>query len=270
MKLTAPLLFATIALTQNLASAHAGAQPPATAKPASPTHASTHAATHASYGAGGCAKLPELSPKIPALAASLPCAKPLYTISAVPNIKLDYVSPLEGSVLKETLGLESSSFSLDYVDVKMGNGQLAAPHMWYSIQYTGYLTDGTKFDSSYDHANQEPFSFPYGGHQVIAGWDTGFAGMRVGGKRRLFIPFQLAYGPNAHGAIPPKSLLIFDVEFVSQSAEKPEPPPAAKSAPATPPAAATPARPVQPPTAAPTPATPPPASAPSATTPKPQ
>jgi peptidylprolyl isomerase len=183
----------------------------------------------------------------------------------MPSIKLDYVSPLEGEPLRETLGLEASSFSLNYIDTKVGTGPLAQPHMWYSIQYTGYLVDGTKFDSSYDHANQEPFSFPYGAHQVIAGWDTGFAGMRIGGKRRLFIPFQLAYGPQAHGAIPPKSLLIFDVEFIGQSVDKPATPDTSKI-PYTPPAAAAPSKPAAPPTPA---APPPAATAPSSALPKP-
>jgi len=140
-------------------------------------HAPASAGTHA------CAKVPELSPKVPALPAGAPCAKPLYTISTVPSIKLDYVSPFEGSALQETLGIETSTFSLDYIETQVGTGELAAPHKWYTIQYTGYLVDGTKFDSSYDHPDHEAFTFPYGGHQVVAGWDTGFAGMRVGGKR---------------------------------------------------------------------------------------
>ena len=196
-------------------------------------HAQASAASHA------CAKVPELSPKIPALPAGAPCAKPLYTISTVPNIKLDYVSPFEGSALQETLGIEPSSFSLDYIDSKVGTGEVAAPHKWYTIQYTGYLVDGTKFDSSYDHPDHEPFNFHYGEHQVVAGWDTGFAGMRVGGKRRLFIPFQLAYGVNGSApAIPPKAELIFDLEFISQSDQ-----PAAPKTPPTPPQSAAPSQP---------------------------
>ncbi|HEX9201616.1 MAG TPA: FKBP-type peptidyl-prolyl cis-trans isomerase [Acidobacteriaceae bacterium] len=187
-------------------------------------------------GNAACAKLPDLSPKIPALPAGAPCAKPLYTISTVPNIKLDYVSPFEGPALQKTLGIEPSSFSLDYIDVKVGTGEIAAPHKWYTIHYTGYLTDGTKFDSSYDHPGQEPFVFQYGSHQVVAGWDTGFAGMHVGGKRRLFIPFQLAYGPNGRPpTIPAMAELVFDLEFISQSDQQPAP-----KAPPTPPAASTP------------------------------
>ncbi len=90
---------------------------------------------------------------------------------------------------------------------------------WLSIHYTGYLVDGTKFDSSVDRG--EPIDIAYGAHQVIMGWDTGFGGMRVGGKRRLFIPYQLAYGPNQHQTIPPKSMLIFDVEVMKVSDSPP-------------------------------------------------
>jgi peptidylprolyl isomerase len=181
-----------------------------------------------------CATLPELSPKIPALPAGTPCAKPLYTVTIEPAAKLNYIAPVESeSQLRQTLGLESSTFSLDYIDTQVGTGEPAAPHKWYTIHYTGYLVDGTKFDSSYDHPGAEPISINYGQHQVIPGWDTGFDGMRVGGKRRLFIPYQLAYGAQGKPPIPPKAELIFDVELVSQGDEKPAPKPApAPAAPA--------------------------------------
>jgi peptidylprolyl isomerase len=199
----------------------------AQSKPATPAkRPAGTAATRPLGGNGGCAKLPDLSPKIPALPAGLSCAKPLYTISSVPSVRLDYVSPQENSAaLRETLGLEPSSFSLAYIDVKVGPGPLAAPHKWYSVKYTGYLTDGTKFDSSYDHPGAAPFVIEYGQHHVIPGWDTGFDGMHVGGKRRLFIPYQLAYGPNGRPpAIPPSAELIFDIELVAQSDTDPTPP----------------------------------------------
>src|SRR6185437_12837132 len=115
--------------------------------------------------------------------------------------------------------------------VKAGDGPLAKPHQYYTIHYTGYLTDGTKFDSSIDRGT--PITIPYGERKVIPGWDTGFAGMRVGGKRRLFIPYELAYGANGSGPIPGKSELVFDVELVGVS-DTPPPP-------AAPPAAAHPA-----------------------------
>lgn len=254
MKLISALLFPTLAIAQIAASA----QTPAPAKPHAPTaaHAANHSATSASKSPG-CVTLPPLSPKIPALPGAASCARPLFTLRAEPAIKVDYVSPLEGTALRDTLGLESTTFSLAYIDTQVGSGALAAPNKWYTIQYTGYLVDGTKFDSSLDHPGQEPFTFQYGQHQVVAGWDTGFAGMRVGGKRRLFIPHELGYGPSAHGPIPPKSMLIFDVELVAQSDAKPEP-----KAPPTPPAAS-----VPPPAQAPPPSSSAPASAPPATPP---
>ena len=220
------------------------AQTPAApaAKPA--VHKAATAAAHPAAGPHACSKLPEISPKVPALPAGAACAKPLYTIVSVPAVRLDYVSPMEGSTLKETLGLDPVSFSLDYVDTKVGSGPLAVAHKFYTIHYTGYLTDGTKFDSSLDR--NEPIVIPYGGHKVIPGWDTGFDGMHVGGKRRLFIPFQLAYGTTAKGPIPARSELIFDVELIAQNDTDPTPPPpaapaAAVPAPAPPPAATAPA-----------------------------
>jgi peptidylprolyl isomerase len=188
-----------------------------------------------------CTKLPTLSPKIPALPADAPCARALYTITTVPSAKLSDASPQLAASIRETLGLEPMSFTLSYVDTKAGAGPLAAPQKWYTVNYTGYLVDGTKFDSSYDHPDHAPFVLQQGQHQVIAGWDTGFAGMHIGGKRRLFIPWQLAYSAQPHGAIPAKSILVFDVELISQSNEKPATP-----TPPTPPAAAAPAAPARP------------------------
>ena len=243
--------------------------PKATPKPATATAhraATTTAHPAATTTAPACSRLPELSAKIPTLPAGTLCAKPLYTIVSEPSVKLQYVSPLEGPGLRETLGLEPTSFSLDYIDTKIGTGELAAPHKWYTIHYTGYLVDGTKFDSSLDRG--EPISIPYGQHQVIPGWDTGFDGMRVGGKRRLFIPYQLAYGANAQRSIPAKSELVFDVELISQSDEKPQP----KTAPA-PNGSTTPAKPATPPPTDPAkPSTTPPPADPTKpeTTPHPQ
>ncbi len=248
-----------------------------TASPAVKT--AVHPAVHHASAAGGCVKLPELSPKIPALPAGLTCPKALYTITTQPAIKLDYISPLEGEDLKETLGIDASTFSLAYVDTKIGTGELATPHKWYTIHYTGYLVDGTKFDSSVDRG--EPISIPYGQHRVIPGWDTGFDGMRVGGKRRLFIPYQLGYGNSPHQAIPAKSELIFDVELVGISETQPKPktpptPPHPPVVPARPTAPGAPASPATPPavqakpaTPATTPATPPAPTTPTPTTPKP-
>ena len=126
-------------------------------------------------------------------------------------------------------------YALRYVDIVVGTGPLAPPQKFYTVKYTGWLTDGTKFDSSYDHPGQEPITFPYGAHRVVPGWDTGFTGMRVGGKRRLYIPYQLAYGESGReGAIPPKADLIFDIELVNFA----DAPPAPAPQPATPPPSA--------------------------------
>jgi peptidylprolyl isomerase len=184
----------------------AGAQ--TAAKPATATHTTT-AARPASHAATTGVKLP---PGVP---------------------------PVKGPVV--------TAFTLRYQDIKIGTGAEAEPRKMYKVHYTGWLAaDGRKFDSSYDHPGMpvmdkdgnfvrdangqvklggpEPISFPQGMGRVIPGFDQGFAGMRVGGKRRLFIPYQLAYGalgrpgPDAeHPGIPPKADLIFDVELLDQA-----------------------------------------------------
>jgi peptidylprolyl isomerase len=120
-------------------------------------------------------------------------------------------------------GVIKTEYALRYIDIKVGTGALASPGMLYSVHYTGWLYDGTKFDSSVDRGT--PIQFIQGQRRVIAGWDTGFAGMHVGGKRRLFIPYQLAYGEQGKGPIPAKSNLIFDVELVDVSDPNAPPPP---------------------------------------------
>jgi FKBP-type peptidyl-prolyl cis-trans isomerase FkpA len=99
---------------------------------------------------------------------------------------------------------------------KLVSGNGAAPQRGevVNVHYTGWLTDGTKFDSSVDR--NEPFSFVLGAGQVIQGWDQGVATMQVGDKARLTIPSDLAYGDHGYpGAIPPKATLIFEVELLS-------------------------------------------------------
>ena len=148
-------------------------------------------------------------------------------------------------------GIVKSAFALRYEDITIGTGAVAVPNKMYKVNYTGYLgsngrdDDGHKFDSSVDHrtpvmgkdgkpvmgddgkpklGDPQPMAFPQGFGRLIPGFDQGFEGMKVGGKRRLFIPWQLAYGsagrpgPDpAHPLIPPKADLIFDVELVDMS-----------------------------------------------------
>jgi FKBP-type peptidyl-prolyl cis-trans isomerase len=98
-------------------------------------------------------------------------------------------------------------------EVVVGTGDEAKKGKTVSVHYTGWLTDGKKFDSSKDRG--QPFSFPLGAGHVIRGWDDGVAGMKVGGKRKLTIPPDLGYGARgAGGAIPPNSTLIFEVELL--------------------------------------------------------
>jgi peptidylprolyl isomerase len=138
--------------------------------------------------------------------------------------------------IPKVVGIPKTIYALKYVDTLVGTGPLAEPSilgtsqadskiMWYTVKYTGWLTDGTKFDSSYDHPGAQPITFPQGVHRVIPGWDTGFQGMHIGGKRRLFISYQLAYGEAGKPpVIPAKSDLIFDIELVSVSDKPPAPP----------------------------------------------
>ena len=126
--------------------------------------------------------------------------------------------PKDGGGFSAELGVDTAAMTrtqsgLRYQDVTVGQGTEASPGRTAVVHYTGWLPDGKTFDSSRDRG--EPFSFPLGAGQVIAGWDQGVAGMKVGGRRKLVIPPDLGYG--AQGAppvIPPGATLVFDVELL--------------------------------------------------------
>ena len=123
-------------------------------------------------------------------------------------------TPKEGSKMDATVT------TLKKIDTKQGTGAEAVKGRPVAVHYTGWLYDpskpegkGAKFDSSLDR--REPFVFPLGGGQVIRGWDDGVVGMKVGGKRTLVIPADMAYGARgAGGVIPPNAVLVFDVELL--------------------------------------------------------
>lgn len=107
----------------------------------------------------------------------------------------------------------SSGGQLVVEDITVGTGATAVSGDTVSVHYIGTFLDGSKFDSSYDRG--QPFSFRVGAGQVIAGWDQGVPGMKVGGRRRLTIPPDLAYGSRGSGPIPPNATLRFEVELLS-------------------------------------------------------
>jgi peptidylprolyl isomerase len=190
------------------------------------------------------------SAQTPAKPAS-PAAKSATTAAKIAKPSASVVRPAGSAVgvklpagVPAVRGIVKTAFSLRYQEIKVGTGAVAEPNKLYKVHYTGWLAaDGRKFDSSYDHPRSpvldkdgkpvldadgkpklgeaQPIVFPQGYRKVISGWDQGFEGMKIGGKRRLFIPYQLAYGelgrptgnPKDPG-IPAKADLIFDVELV--------------------------------------------------------
>ncbi|MBK5913535.1 FKBP-type peptidyl-prolyl cis-trans isomerase [Rhodocyclus purpureus] len=111
------------------------------------------------------------------------------------------------------MSVTTTASGLQIEEIKVGEGATAAAGQMVSVHYTGWLTSGAKFDSSLDR--KQAFRFQLGARQVIAGWDEGVAGMRVGGVRKLTIPSHLGYGPRgAGGVIPPNATLVFEVELL--------------------------------------------------------
>jgi peptidylprolyl isomerase len=180
-----------------------------------------------------------ITPAAP-ISKAAPAARPAATAARTPAATSGFKLPPGVPPAKGTV---TTAFSLRIQDIKAGTGPEAEPGKMYKVQYTGWLAaDGRKFDSSYDHrapvmdkdgkpvlgddgkpklGDPQPFSFPQGYGRLIPGFDQGVSGMKIGGKRRIFIPWQLAYGtrgrpgPNAeHPGIPPKADLIFDIELL--------------------------------------------------------
>ena len=177
----------------------------------------------ASMAAGAHAQATPTTPRTGA-ATHRPTARlPRVTVPVDPQTTVGLAA---AGTMPAAAGPSAPLYTLRYIDLKLGTGALARTSsrgaiVFYTVHYTGWLTDGTKFDSSVDR--NEPFVFPVGAKRVITAWDTGFEGMRVGGKRRLIVPYQLAYGvAGSPPVIPEKATLIFDVELLGQG-DTPDP-----------------------------------------------
>jgi peptidylprolyl isomerase len=133
---------------------------------------------------------------------------------STPSPAADTKPALAGPTPTTDAQTKTSSSGLKYVDLVVGTGASPKPGQVVTVHYTGWLTDGKKFDSSLDRGM--PFQFPLGQGRVIKGWDEGVSTMKIGGKRKLIIPPDLAYGAKdvGNGLIPPNSTLVFEVELL--------------------------------------------------------
>jgi len=120
---------------------------------------------------------------------------------------------LDQYLIDNNITTQPTSSGLYYIENSFGMGSGPTPGKTVVVHYTGYLIDGTKFDSSYDRG--EPFTFTIGAGQVIKGWDEGIAYMREGGDATLIIPSDLGYGSNGACSIPGYSTLVFDVRLIT-------------------------------------------------------
>ena len=134
----------------------------------------------------------------------------LFAMAPMDDTTLSQANALGGEMRAAKPRITASG--LEITDLVVGEGDEAKAGQVVSVNYRGTLTNGKEFDSSYGRG---PFSFPLGAGRVIKGWDEGVAGMRVGGKRKLVIPPDLAYGSRgAGGVIPPDATLLFEVELL--------------------------------------------------------
>jgi len=143
------------------------------------------------------------------LATALPLALALGLLAALPAAAAEKAEEKPMPAAEEI----TTPSGLKYLELAVGDGAQAKSGDRVEVHYTGWLLDGTKFDSSVDRGR--PFTFPLGAGRVIRGWDEGVAGMKVGGKRKLVIPPGLGYGDRgAGGVIPPNATLVFEVELL--------------------------------------------------------
>ncbi len=168
------------------------------------THVALAAAALLVLSAAGCAHT-NSSPKSTQTTSTPPAQPaPAPATAGIPAVPAGAQAPV------------TTASGLTYQDFVVGTGAQPSPGKMVTVHYTGWLTNGTKFDSSRDRG--QPFGFTIGQGQVIRGWDEGVMSMKVGGQRRLTIPAALGYGANgAGGVIPPNATLVFDVELLAVS-----------------------------------------------------
>ena len=156
-------------------------------------------------GAAGCRESTEKTGTMSEQSTTTTATAVPSTASTTPAAPALPGLPGTGKIHKLASGLQ-------YDDLVVGSGKMAEAGMNVSIHYTGYLLDGTKFDSSLDRG--EPLKFQIADGRMIPGFDEGVRGMRIGGKRKLQVPWQMAYGEAGRPPIPPKANLVFDVELL--------------------------------------------------------
>ncbi|MEP6589896.1 MAG: FKBP-type peptidyl-prolyl cis-trans isomerase [Gemmatimonadota bacterium] len=132
------------------------------------------------------------------------------------SLRLKPLSPVASYHLSNTLGIPEDSLHTTgrgvwYHDVQPGEGSPVSAGDTVAVHFVGFLTDGTRFTATDAH----PFRFPLGADRVIAGWEDGVVGMRVGGRRQLIVPAALGYGAKGSGPVPPNADLVFDITLVA-------------------------------------------------------